>query len=67
MKDSFFSRSAIPAPLSSVANFQRYHRGPGDPTLVALFERTRDEMIALRAKHAAFVYETRRAMYEQAS
>ncbi len=66
MKDSFFSRSAIPPPLSSVANFQRYHRGPGDPSLVALFERTRDEMIALREKHAAFVYETRRAMYEQA-
>ena len=51
--------------MSSVANFQRYHTGPGDPGLVKLFERTRDEIIALRQKHAAYVELTRRAMHEE--
>jgi hypothetical protein len=59
MKDSFFGRHLTPPPVSSIETFRRKHLGPGDLSLVRKFHESRDELAALRRRHAEFVKSTR--------
>lgn len=59
MKDPFFGRHLTPPPITATETFRRRHTGPGDLTLVRKFHETRDDLAALRRRHAEFVKSTR--------